>query len=113
MQRPWPSITFAALVSLRDEITRRVEERAAGVVAMQGTDTIEETAFALDVLWSGDVPIVVTGAMRGPSVPGADGPGNLLAAVQLAASPVSRGLGESWSSWTRSTQPGSSARPTP
>ena len=93
MQRPSPSITFADLLRLRDEIALRIADGSAGVVVTQGTDTIEETAFALDLPCAGSAPIVVTGAMRSPSLPGADGPANLLAAVQVAASPVARGLG--------------------
>ncbi len=93
MQRPSTAITFRDVLKLRDEIARRVEDGSTGVVITQGTDTIEETAFALDLLWSGDVPIVITGAMRSPSRPGADGPANLLAAVQVAASREARGLG--------------------
>ncbi|MBV9336291.1 MAG: asparaginase [Solirubrobacterales bacterium] len=75
MPRPSPSITFADLLRLRDEIAHRVRNGAAGVVITQGTDTIEEAAFALDLLCAGSAPIVVTGAMRSPSLPGADGPG--------------------------------------
>jgi L-asparaginase len=93
MQLPSPAITFADLLSLRDEVALRTADGAAGIVTTQGTDTIEETAFALDLLWPGSAPIVITGAMRGPSLPGADGPANLLAAVQVAASTVARGLG--------------------
>jgi L-asparaginase len=93
MQRASTSITFADLLGLRDEIRRRIADGSAGVVITQGTDTIEETAFVLDLLWSGEPPIVITGAMRNPSLPGADGPANLLAAVQVAASPQARGLG--------------------
>ena len=93
MQRPSPSITFADLLRLRDEIAHRVADGSAGVVVTQGTDTIEETAFALDLMWPGETPIVITGAMRNPSLPGADGPANLLAGVRVAATIQARGLG--------------------
>jgi L-asparaginase len=81
------------LVELAAEVTGRIDAGAAGAVVTQGTDTIEETSFALDLLIDREAPVVVTGAMRNPTLPGADGPANLLAAIQVAASDVARGLG--------------------
>ena len=81
------------LVELAVEISGRIDGGAAGAVVTQGTDTIEETSFGLDLLVDREAPVVVTGAMRNPTLPGADGPANLLAAIQVAASDVARGLG--------------------
>lgn len=66
---------------------------ADGIVVVQGTDTLEETSYLLDLLWDDDRPIVFTGAMRGPTLAGPDGPANLLAAARTAASTTWRGLG--------------------
>lgn len=72
---------------------KSVDEGAKGVVLTHGTDTLEETAFLLDLLWDRDEPLVVTGAMRSPNLPGAEGPANLLAAVVTAAATDARGMG--------------------
>jgi L-asparaginase len=64
-----------------------------GLVITHGTDTIEETAFLLDLVLTSDTPIVLVGAMRTVSDVGWDGPANLLAAVRVAAAPASRGRG--------------------
>lgn len=92
-QAPGSDITIEDLVEVAEEATRRLDEGAAGVVVTQGTDSIEETAFAMDLLVHRDRPVIVTGAMRNPTLPGADGPANLLASVQVAASTEACGVG--------------------
>lgn len=86
-------IGLGDLVELAAEIEGRIDGGAAGAVVTQGTDTIEETSFVLDLLVDREAPVVVTGAMRNPTLPGADGPANLLAAIQVAAGDAARGLG--------------------
>jgi L-asparaginase len=90
---PGASLTIPDVLSLAAEIDKAVAAGADGVVVTQGTDTIEETAYLLDLLHTADAPIVITGAMRNPTLAGADGPANLLAAIQTATSTPARGLG--------------------
>src|SRR6478736_4199504 len=64
-----------------------------GLVITHGTDTIEETAFLLDLVLTSPKPVVLCGAMRTMSDPSWDGPANLLSAARVAASSSGRGRG--------------------
>lgn len=81
------------LLELHAAAGRAVDRGAVGVVVVQGTDVLEESAYLLDLLWSRAEPLVVTGAMRHPALPGPDGPANLTAALHVAAAPQCRDLG--------------------
>ena len=92
-QVPGSELRLEDLIELSKEIQAHIEDGTRGIVVTQGTDSIEETSFILDLLVDAETPVVVTGAMRHPSLPGADGPANLLASVQVAVSEAARGVG--------------------
>jgi L-asparaginase type II len=64
-----------------------------GAVYVQGTNTIEETAYFLNLTVHSDKPVVVTGAQRPYNALSSDAQMNLLDAVRLAGSPAARGMG--------------------
>ena len=64
-----------------------------GIVVTHGTDTMEETAFFLNLVVKSDKPVVMVGSMRPSTAISADGPLNLFNAVGVAVDPQSRGRG--------------------
>lgn len=88
------ALTLEQLLALAKR-AREIFERgeADGVVITQGTMTLEESSYLWDLVLERPEPVVVTGAMRHTSLPGADGSRNLLDAVLAAASDATRGLG--------------------
>ncbi|WP_370185436.1 asparaginase [Rhodococcus wratislaviensis] len=79
------AVDFSTIREVLTHAEWEADRGATGIVVTCGTDMLEEIAFALDVQWSNRVPLVVTGAMRHPGIPSADGPANLTAAFRLAA----------------------------
>jgi L-asparaginase len=91
---PGPHVTPRWMWRLERRVAVLLADRNVdGIVITHGTDTIEETAYLLDLTLPGDKPVVLCGAMRTISDPGWDGPANLRAAVRAAAHPDARGRG--------------------
>ena len=91
---PSPHMTFEMMLKLSEfskELLNR--EDIDGVVITHGTDTLEETAYLLDLTINSDKPVVITGAMRSGSELGYDGPSNLAASICTAISEDAKGRG--------------------
>lgn len=87
------AITLADLDLLIDAVRTELNDGADAVVVTHGTDSMEDTALALDLVHAADVPVVLTGSMRPFDAADYDGIANLRGAVNAAADPANRGRG--------------------
>lgn len=91
---PGPHVTPHWMWRLKDRVAALLAEPGVdGIVVTHGTDTLEETAYLLDLTLDSAKPVVFCGAMRTISEPGWDGPANLMAAVRTAVHADAGGRG--------------------
>jgi L-asparaginase len=89
------SLTLKQWIGLANRINTALvdDPELAGIVVTSGTDTLEETAYFLDLTVRTDKPVVIVGSMRNPNALGYEGAANLLEGYRVAADPRSRGKG--------------------
>lgn len=91
---PSPHITPTRMLELEELISRLTKNSSFdGIVITHGTDTLEETAYFLELSTNFTIPIVLTGAMRSSNEIGSDGVYNLMSAVRVAAADEANGKG--------------------
>src|SRR5699024_5282159 len=90
---PSPHVTPVEMLRIKQRINQGEREGIDGVVITHGTDTLEETAYFLDLTLPSTIPVVVTGAMRSSNEVGSDGLYNFQTAIEVAADDASRGNG--------------------
>lgn len=91
---PSPHITPKEMMVLKQIIAKYEQEGDIdGAVITHGTDTLEETAYFLDLTVQASFPIVVTGAMRSSNEVGSDGLYNLISSIRVASSSEAKGQG--------------------
>src|ERR1700746_12640 len=87
-------MTFDIMLTIAKRInTLLAQNEVDGVVVTHGTDTMEETAFFLNLVVKSNKPVVMVGSMRPSTAVSADGPLNLYDAVAVAGDPNARGRG--------------------
>jgi len=91
---PGPHMTLPQMMALASLLRATLERQDIdGAVITHGTDTLEETAYLLDLTSTSDKPVAMVGAMRNSSEMGWDGPPSLLSAMRVVAADQARELG--------------------
>ncbi|GEQ49238.1 asparaginase [Tetragenococcus koreensis] len=90
---PSPHITPSHMLKMKQRIQKAYQDGIDSVVITHGTDTLEETAYFLDITIGDWLPIVLTGAMRSSNELGSDGLYNFVSAIRVAASPDAKNQG--------------------
>lgn len=91
---PGPHVTPEIMMQLSKQMKKKLaEKKYDGIVITHGTDTLEETAYLIDLTIKTKVPIVFTGSMKNSSEPDWDGPKNLTDSIQVCLNENSRGMG--------------------
>jgi L-asparaginase len=91
---PGPHVTPMLMLDLSKKINAKLQVgKYDGVIVTHGTDTLEETAYFLDLTIKTEIPIVVIGSMKNSSEPDWDGPKNLIDALHICLNENSKGLG--------------------
>ncbi len=91
---PSPHMSPELMFNIAERIENRIKkEHISGVVVTHGTDTLEETAYLLDLILQTDLPVVMTGAMRSSNEIGSDGPYNLISSLKVACCEEAKGKG--------------------
>lgn len=94
MQKPSMHIDFESMIQIRNAIISELADNmVCGVVVTHGTDTLEETAYFLDLTINDQRPIVVTGSQRSPGEVGTDVFSNLRNSIYVAVNNVLSNVG--------------------
>ncbi|WP_407268719.1 asparaginase [Radiobacillus sp. PE A8.2] len=91
---PSPHMTPTHMLALGQKVHEKLATNTYhGVVITHGTDTLEETAYFLDLYLQTSLPVVITGAMRSSNELGSDGLYNLISSIRVASSDEAKGKG--------------------
>lgn len=91
---PGPHVTPEIMMELSKQLRKRLtDKKYDGIIITHGTDTLEETAYLIDLTIKTEIPIVFTGSMRNSSEQNWDGPKNLIDSLLVCLSKNSREMG--------------------